>query len=136
MASRQVMIARTAVAGTSSSPLPCHALHGYMVTSAHRVEVEVEVSPSGAPGTEICMPKTLRTGFLRRRSIMWTFAAIPCRSSGCGPPPGCVAFSLTPKGGSRFTKLVDYHQMLDSRSLQYEPTQQVSCRIKSCMVIT
>jgi hypothetical protein len=27
--------------GTSFSPLPCQAWHGYMVTSAHRVEVEV-----------------------------------------------------------------------------------------------
>jgi hypothetical protein len=41
MASRQLLIPRIAAAGTSLSPLPCQALHGYMVTSAHRVEVEV-----------------------------------------------------------------------------------------------
>jgi hypothetical protein len=28
-------------AGTSFSPLPCQAWHGYMVVRAHRVEVEV-----------------------------------------------------------------------------------------------
>jgi hypothetical protein len=41
MASRQLLIPRIAVAGTSFSPLPCQAWHGYGVTSAHRVEVEV-----------------------------------------------------------------------------------------------
>jgi hypothetical protein len=40
-ASRQLMIPRIAAVGTSFSPLPCQAWHGYMVTSAHRVEVEV-----------------------------------------------------------------------------------------------
>jgi hypothetical protein len=43
-----------AAAGTSFSPLPCHARDGYGVTSAHRVEVEVgadghaNAPPSGA----------------------------------------------------------------------------------------
>jgi hypothetical protein len=32
---------RIAAVGTSFSPLPCKARHGYMVTSVHRVEVEV-----------------------------------------------------------------------------------------------
>jgi hypothetical protein len=41
MASRQVLITRIAAAGTSFSPLPCQAWHVYIVTSAHRVEVEV-----------------------------------------------------------------------------------------------
>jgi hypothetical protein len=41
MASRQLMIPRIAAAGTSFSPLPCQAWHGYMVISAHRVEIEV-----------------------------------------------------------------------------------------------
>jgi hypothetical protein len=40
MASRQLLIARIAIAGTSFSPLPCKAWHGYMVSSAHLVEVE------------------------------------------------------------------------------------------------
>ena len=40
-ASRQLLIPRIAAAGTSFSPLPCQAWHGYGVTSAHRVEVEV-----------------------------------------------------------------------------------------------
>jgi hypothetical protein len=35
------MIPRIAAAGTSFSRLPCQAWHGYTVTSAHRVEVEV-----------------------------------------------------------------------------------------------
>jgi hypothetical protein len=53
-ASRQVLITRIAAVGTSFSPLPCQAWHGYMVTSAHRVEVEVgadglaNAPPSGA----------------------------------------------------------------------------------------
>jgi hypothetical protein len=53
-ASRQLMITRIAAAGTSFSPLPCQARHGYMVTNAHRVEVEVvadghaSAPPSGA----------------------------------------------------------------------------------------
>jgi hypothetical protein len=41
MASRQLLIPRTAAVGTSFSPLPCQAWHGYGVTNAHRVEVEV-----------------------------------------------------------------------------------------------
>jgi hypothetical protein len=41
MASRELLILRIVAAGTSFSPLPCQAWHGYMVTSAHRVEVEV-----------------------------------------------------------------------------------------------
>jgi hypothetical protein len=40
VASRQLLIARIVAAGTSFSPLPCLPWHGYMVTSAHRVEVE------------------------------------------------------------------------------------------------
>jgi hypothetical protein len=38
---RKLVIPRIAAAGTSFSSLPCQARHGYMVTSAHRVEVEV-----------------------------------------------------------------------------------------------
>jgi hypothetical protein len=41
MASRQVLIMRIATVGTSFSPLTCQAWHGYGVTSAHCVEVEV-----------------------------------------------------------------------------------------------
>jgi hypothetical protein len=41
MASRQLLIPRIGAAGTSFSPLPCQALHGYMVIIAHSVEVEV-----------------------------------------------------------------------------------------------
>jgi hypothetical protein len=41
MAFRHMMIPRIVAAGTSFSPLPCQAWHGYMVTIAHRVEVEV-----------------------------------------------------------------------------------------------
>jgi hypothetical protein len=41
MASRLLMIPRIAAAGTSFNPLPCQAWHGYGVTNAHRVEVEV-----------------------------------------------------------------------------------------------
>jgi hypothetical protein len=50
MASRQMLITRIAAAGTSCSPLPCQAWHGYMVTTAHRVEVEVGADgPASAP---------------------------------------------------------------------------------------
>jgi hypothetical protein len=54
MASRQLLIPRIAAVGTSFSPLPCQAWHGYGVTSAHCVEVEVgadglaNAPPSGA----------------------------------------------------------------------------------------
>jgi hypothetical protein len=41
MASRLHLIPRIAAAGTSFNPLPCQAWHGYMVTNAHRVHVEV-----------------------------------------------------------------------------------------------
>jgi hypothetical protein len=50
MASRQQVIPRIAAAGTSFSPLPCQAWHGYLVTIAHRVEVEVGADgPASAP---------------------------------------------------------------------------------------
>jgi hypothetical protein len=50
MASRQVIIPRIAAAGTSFSPLPCQAWHGYKATTAQRVEVEVGVDgPASAP---------------------------------------------------------------------------------------
>jgi hypothetical protein len=54
MASRLFFIPRIANAGTSFSPLQCQAWQSYMVTSAHRVEVEVgadrhaSAPPSGA----------------------------------------------------------------------------------------
>jgi hypothetical protein len=53
-ASRQQLIPRIAAIGNSFSPLPCQAWHGYGVTDAHRVEVEVDADglasapPSGA----------------------------------------------------------------------------------------
>jgi homogentisate 1,2-dioxygenase len=43
MVSRHLLVARIAATGTAFSPLPCKAWHGYMVTIAHRVEVEVGV---------------------------------------------------------------------------------------------
>jgi hypothetical protein len=43
-------------------------------------------------------PKTLRTGFIRRRMILWISAARPRRSSGCDPPPACVASRFAPIG--------------------------------------
>jgi hypothetical protein len=50
MASRHQLYLRIAAAGTSFNPLPCQAWHGYMVTSARRVEVEVGVDgPASAP---------------------------------------------------------------------------------------
>jgi hypothetical protein len=47
-ASRQLLIPRTAAVGTSFSPLPCQARHGYGVTIAHRVEVEVGTDGSAS----------------------------------------------------------------------------------------
>jgi hypothetical protein len=41
MAFEHLMIPRIAAVGTSFNPLPCQAWHGYGVTSAHCVEVEV-----------------------------------------------------------------------------------------------
>jgi hypothetical protein len=50
MASRLMLILRIAAVGTSFSPLPCQAWHGYGATSAHRVEVEVGADgPASAP---------------------------------------------------------------------------------------
>jgi hypothetical protein len=50
MASRQLLIPRIATVGTRFSPLPCQTWHGYGVTSAHRVEVEVVADgPANAP---------------------------------------------------------------------------------------
>jgi hypothetical protein len=52
--SRHLMITRIASTGTAFSPLPCQAWHGYKVSSANRVEVEVgsdghaSAPPSGA----------------------------------------------------------------------------------------
>jgi hypothetical protein len=54
MASRQLLIPRIATVGTSFSPQPCQASHGYGATNAHRVEMEVgadghaSAPPSGA----------------------------------------------------------------------------------------
>ena len=49
-ASRQLLIPRIAVVGTSFRPMPCQASHGYMVTSVHLVEVEVGADgPTSAP---------------------------------------------------------------------------------------
>jgi hypothetical protein len=48
--SRQLLIPRIAAVGTSFSPLQCQAWHGYGVTSAQRVEVEVGANgPTSAP---------------------------------------------------------------------------------------
>jgi hypothetical protein len=49
-ASRKRLIPRIAAVGTLFSPEQCHARHGYGVTSAHGVEVEVGVDgPASAP---------------------------------------------------------------------------------------
>jgi hypothetical protein len=57
MASRQLLIPRIAAIGTLFSPLPCQALHGYGITIAHRVEVEV-----GADGRASAPPSGTATG--------------------------------------------------------------------------
>ena len=49
-------------------------------------------------------PKTPRTGLFRRRAILMTAAARPCRSSGCDPPLSCVASGLTPMGDLRLSQ--------------------------------
>jgi hypothetical protein len=49
MASQILLIARIAAAGSSFSPLPCKAWHGYMVTIAHRVEEEVGADGHASP---------------------------------------------------------------------------------------
>jgi hypothetical protein len=45
--------------------------------------------------------------FFRRRMIMRTSTARPCRSSGGDPPPSGVASSLAPRADSKLTKLDD-----------------------------
>jgi hypothetical protein len=54
-----------------------------------------------------CFTETLRTGLFRRRPIMSSTAARPCRSSGCDLPPACFWSCLTPGGCSMSTRLVD-----------------------------
>jgi hypothetical protein len=50
MASRQLLIPRIVATGTSFSPLPCRAWHGYMVIIAHHMEVEVGADgPASTP---------------------------------------------------------------------------------------
>jgi hypothetical protein len=59
MASRLVLITRIAAVGTSFNPLPCQAWHGYMITSAHRVEVEVGAdghASAPSPGAAAAAP--------------------------------------------------------------------------------
>jgi hypothetical protein len=56
VASRQLLIPRIATVATSFIPLPCQALHGYGVTSAHRVEVGV-----GADGPASALPSGAAT---------------------------------------------------------------------------
>ena len=48
--------------------------------------------------------KTPRTGFFRRRMILPTSAARPCRSSGCDSPPSCVSSGLSPKGNQKVSQ--------------------------------
>jgi hypothetical protein len=81
MASRQLMITRIAASGTSFSPLPSQASHGYMVTITYLVEVKVgsnghaSAHPPGLPPLRrqraSCMDKysLMRVWALRRRSI-------------------------------------------------------------------
>jgi hypothetical protein len=63
-----------------------------LVEPADRVAAPQKISVS-----EMFYPKTLRTGLFGRRSIPWSSAARPCRSSGCDPPSLCVASSLAPR---------------------------------------
>jgi hypothetical protein len=51
-ASRQLLVPRIAAVGTSFSPLPCQAWHGYGVTNAHHVDhLPLVVDRNGAVGT-------------------------------------------------------------------------------------
>jgi hypothetical protein len=60
--------------------------------------------PQKTAGTEIFSPENHRTGLFRRRVILRTAAARPCRSSGCDPPPSCVASGLAPKGDFKLSQ--------------------------------
>jgi hypothetical protein len=102
-------------ASISKVPLcPRHPALGSLSTTWYRLgERLVEhadrvATPQKISGSEIIYPKTLRTGLLRRRSILWTSAPIPCRASGCDPPLSCVASSLAPRGDSKLIGLDDY----------------------------
>jgi hypothetical protein len=73
--------------------------------------------------------KALRTGFFRRRSILRTSTAIPCRPSGCDPPSACVASRLAPKKNSRFTWLVDCQRTpLHGDASRLSATTSNACR--------
>jgi hypothetical protein len=104
------------------SPLPCQALHGYGVSSAHHGEVRgwrraCEHTPPPAPpplrrrrphGYGNIYSKILRIGLFPGRSILRTSAARPRHSSGYDPPPACVASRPTRRGDlQRLTWLVN-----------------------------
>jgi hypothetical protein len=75
MASRQLLITQIAAASTSFRPLPCQAWHGYRVTNAHCVEVEV-----GADGHVSAPPS-------------WAAAVAPPAGAALLPPlarPSCT----------------------------------------------
>jgi hypothetical protein len=84
MASRELLIPRIAALGTSFGPLTCQAWHGYGVTSAHRVKVEVGTDgPASAPpsGAAAAAPpagarrryvwRRVPTKFFRTRGRVW-----------------------------------------------------------------
>jgi hypothetical protein len=126
MASRQLLIPRIAVVGTSFIPLPCQAWHGYMVTSAHRVEVEAgtdghaSASPSRAAAAAPPAGANTISSFqnsppymaLWRRIILRIAAASPSRFSACDRPPPRAMSCPTPREGSTGTWLVDAERAL------------------------
>jgi hypothetical protein len=90
-ASRQLLIPRNAAVGTSLSPLPCQAWHGYGVNSAHSVEVEVGADgpasaplsgaaaaapPAGAAWMTIYHPKILQPGYFNVHLLRMRLVAI------------------------------------------------------------
>jgi hypothetical protein len=85
---------------------------------------------------DISSQKTLHPGVYWRRSIMWTSAAKPCRSSGCDPPPACVSSRPAPMGG---TSVVPHgssvaSELLPLAMLPGYPPPTSMWRVLSCVI--
>jgi hypothetical protein len=69
------------------------SITGYILGKGLVEHMDRVAGPQKMVGTGIFSKKP-RTGLFRRRVILRTAAARPCRSSGCNPPPSCVASCL------------------------------------------
>jgi hypothetical protein len=74
------------------------SITGYQLGEGLVEHMDRVAGPQKMVGTGIFSQEPPRTRFSRRRVILRTAAARSCRSSGCDPPPSCVASGLAPMG--------------------------------------